>query len=412
MTIAFTNARVFDGVTRTLRDGLTIIVDGDRIREVSDDPRLPEASQIIDCAGKTITPGLIDGHVHVVANSVDLSAGKQHPSYVYTQARYIMEGMLNRGFTTVRDGGGADAGLVRAVEEDLILGPRLIISGLALSQTGGHGDMRSVYTQPGEPSNHKIGSMIARVCDGVSQVREAARDELRKGAHFVKVMASGGAASVTDPIDNLQFSGEELRAIVEEAEAWNTYVMAHAYTPRAIHAVVAAGGRTIEHGNLIDAGAAAAMRDAGTWLCPTLVASDILTQFADKYGFSAVSMRKIAYVRDRGLEGLRIAREAGVNVGFGTDLLGIELHDYQCNEFTLRAQVEEPVDTLISATSLNAEMMMMKGQIGVIAQDALADILVVDGDPTCDAAVFTQQGNNIDVIMKNGRFYRNRLAAV
>ncbi|WIE41894.1 amidohydrolase family protein (plasmid) [Agrobacterium tumefaciens] len=390
-------------------DGLSVLeVDG-TIREVSSSPSLPEGTITVDCQGKTLTPGLIDAHVHVIANSVDLSAAKFFPSFVFTQARYIMEGMLQRGFTTVRDGGGADAGLVQAVEQELIAGPRLVISGLALSQTGGHGDMRSVLLAPGETTANKVGSSIARIADGISQVREAARDELRKGAHFIKIMASGGAASVTDPIENLQYSGEELEAIVEEARAWNTYVMAHAYTPRAIAAVVKAGGRTIEHGNLIDELTANLMREAGAYLVPTLVASDILTQFAEKYGFSSNSMRKIAQVRDQGLKGLSIARKSGVKIGFGTDLLGIELHDYQGEEFTLRAKVEDPVDTLISATSVNAEMMMMEGRIGVIRRNAVADILVVEGDPTVDATVFTHRGENIDLIMKGGKILKNRL---
>ncbi|TNC06701.1 amidohydrolase family protein [Methylobacterium terricola] len=410
MTIVFRNARVFDGIGRDLRDGLSVVVRDGLIVEVSESPAVPADAHGVDCRGRTLLPGLIDAHVHIIATSVDLSAGKQWPSYVHAQARHIMEGMLERGFTTVRDGGGADAGFVRAVEEGYIRGPRLNISGLALSQTGGHGDMRSTLKRPQEVSNDRIGSAIARIADGVSEVREATRDELRKGAHFIKIMASGGAASVTDPIENTQYSDEELRAIVQEAEAWNTYVMAHAYTPRSIRAVVSAGGRTIEHGNLIDAESARFMHEQGAYLVPTLVASDILTQFADKYGFSAQSMRKIAQVRDRGLEGLSVAREAGVKIGFGTDLLGLELHSYQCEEFTLRATVEDPVDTLISATSVNAEMMMMGDRIGVIAPGYCADILVVQGDPTADATVFTHQGRNIDVIMKEGAFVKNRLS--
>lgn len=409
MATLFTNARIFDGVNRTLVDGSGVLVVDGIIREVSAAPSAPEGTQVIDCAGKVLTPGLIDAHVHVIANSVDLSAGKFWPSFVFTQARYIMEGMLQRGFTTVRDGGGADAGLVQAVEEGYIAGPRLVISGLALSQTGGHGDMRPVLLAPGEKTVSRIGSAIARIADGISEVREAARDELRKGAHFIKVMASGGAASVTDPIENLQYSDEELRAIVEEARAWNTYVMAHAYTPRAIMAAIRAGVRTIEHGNLIDEPTAVHMSGEDVYLVPTLVASDILTQFADKYGFSANSMRKISQVRDQGLKGISIARRAGVKIGFGTDLLGIELHDYQGEEFTLRAKAEDTVDTLISATSVNAEMMMMEGRIGVIRPGALADILVVDGDPTIDPSVFTRRGENIDVIMKGGSFFKNRL---
>ncbi|MBY5508554.1 amidohydrolase family protein [Rhizobium leguminosarum] len=409
MATLFTNARIFDGFQKTLIDGLQVLeVDG-IIREVSPSPTAPEGTLIIDCGGRTLTPGLIDAHVHVIANSVDLSAGKFWPSFVFTQARYIMEGMLQRGFTTVRDGGGADTGLVQAVEQGFIAGPRLVISGLALSQTGGHGDMRSVLLGPGEKTNNKVGSSIARIADGISEVREAARDELRKGAHFIKVMASGGAASVTDPIENLQYSDEELRAIVEEARAWNTYVMAHAYTPRSIAAVVKAGGRTIEHGNLIDEPTADLMRREGAYLVPTLVASDILTQFADKYGFSTNSMRKISQVRDQGLTGLSIARKAGVRIGFGTDLLGIDLHEYQGEEFTLRAKVEDPADTLMSATSVNAQMMMMDGCIGVIRPNAYADILIVDGDPTTDASVFTKRGENIKLIMKHGKIFKNQL---
>lgn len=410
MTVIFRNARVFDGVSRTLRDGLSVVVRDGLIQEVSESPAPSTDAQVIDCGGRTLLPGLIDAHVHIIANSVDLSAGKYWPSFVHAQAHHIIEGMLARGFTTVRDGGGADAGFVRAINEGYIRGPRLVISGLALSQTGGHGDMRSTLKRPGEVSNDKIGSAIARIADGISEVREAARDELRKGAHFIKIMASGGAASVTDPIENLQYSDEELRAIVQEAKAWNTYVMAHAYTPRAITAVVLAGGRTIEHGNLIDKESAELMREHGAYLVPTLVASDILTQFADKYGFSAESMRKISQVRDRGLESLAISRAAGVKIGFGTDLLGIELHDYQGEEFTLRGKVEDTVDTLISATSVNAEMMMMEGKIGVIAKGAYADLLVVDGDPTSDATVFTHRGENIDVIMKGGQFFKHRLS--
>jgi imidazolonepropionase-like amidohydrolase len=409
MITIFRNARIFDGRSRELQDGLSVVVRDGLIEEVSAAPVQPPDAQIRDCAGKTLLPGLIDAHVHIIANRVDLSAGKQWPSFVHAQSRIILEGMLARGFTTVRDAGGADAGFARAIDEGYFRGPRLIIAGAALSQTGGHGDMRSTLKGPGEISNDKIGSVIARIADGVSEVRAAARDELRKGAHVIKVMASGGAASVTDPIESLQYSGEELRAIVQEAEAWNTYVMAHAYTPHAIQAVVRAGARTIEHGNLIDAETAELMREHGVYLVPTLVASNILTKFADKYGFSPQSMRKIAQVRDRGLESLSISRAAGVKVGFGTDLLGFELHPYQGEEFTLRAQVEDTVDTLISATSINAEMMMMAGKMGVLAAGAYADLLVVDGDPTVDPTVFTRRGDNIDVIMKGGEFFKDRL---
>ncbi|MCR4265564.1 amidohydrolase family protein [Nitratireductor sp. ZSWI3] len=408
MTYIFRNARIFDGKTESYLQGLSVVVEENRISDMGEAPVAPAEAVVIDCGGRVLMPGLIDAHVHIVANSVDLSYGKDHASYVSVHAYRIAKGWLDRGFTTVRDAGGADRGHVRAIEEGVVPGPRMVISGMALSQTGGHGDMRPRTLAPGETAG-LIGSQIGRIADGVAQVREAARDELRKGAHLIKVMASGGAASVSDPIEVTQYSIAELRAIVEEAEAFNTYVMAHAYNPRSIKAAVAAGVRTIEHGNLIDRETAELMRDKGAWLVPTLVASSILTQFADRYGFTAESMRKISQVCELGLQSVRIARQAGTPIGFGTDLLGSELHDHQCDEFTLRAQVERPVDTLISATSANAEMMMMGGRIGVIAPGALADILVVDGDPLADPATFTQQGRNIPLIMKDGKLYRDRL---
>ncbi|MCO5064297.1 MAG: amidohydrolase family protein [Rhizobiaceae bacterium] len=409
MTTIFRNIRLFDGLRREAKDGMTVVVVDDLIDSIVPEIELNVAGETIDCGGRLLMPGLIDAHVHIVATSVNLAAGWEWPSLTHTKARYIMEGMLQRGFTTVRDAGGADGGFVQAVEQGYIDGPRLVICGAALSQTGGHGDIRSRISGPSTLPSDRVGSMISRIADGVPEVRHASRDELRKGAHYLKIMASGGAASVSDPIENTQFSSEEIAAIVEEAVAWNTYVAAHAYDPRAISAAVNAGVRTIEHGNLIDMATATLMQERGAFLVPTLVASDVLSREASRYGFTEVSMRKISQVRDKGLESLKIAREAGVKIGFGTDLLDIALHQHQAAEFVLRAKVESPIDTLLSATGVNAEMMMMSGRIGAIKPGAFADLLVVDGDPLSDATVLAQHGETLSLIMKSGRIHKNRL---
>ncbi len=407
----FKRAHLFDGFSRDIRPNMGVVVEDDVIREVFEGEPRVRADITIDCQGKTLMPGLIDAHVHILATDVDLaSLDKMQKSLLYAQSRHILEGMLSRGFTTIRDAGGADAGFAAAVEQGFIDGPRMFVAGAALSQTGGHADMRARANYGCACCSLAGGSILGRIADGVPDVRHAARDELRMGANHIKVMASGGAASPTDPIENTQYSLDELRAIVEEAQAWNTYVMGHAYTPRAIIRAIECGVRSIEHGNLIDDSAATRMKELDAYLVPTLVSSDTLVRFGVELGSPPESMRKIRQVRDKGIASLDIARRCGTKIGFGTDILGLKLHNYQGEEFLLRSRVEDPVDTLISATSINAEMMMQKGKIGEIAAHARADILVVNGEPLRDPATFNQHGTNIDVIMKDGRFFKNTLS--
>ena len=266
----------------------------------------------------------------------------------------MLEAMLRRGFTTVRDAGGADWGLAEAVRRGLVQGPRIFFSGRTLSQTGGHGDFQPRTDAPGLCACQIHSNGFSHVADGVPAVRKAAREELRRGATQVKIMASGGVASPSDPIWNLQYSTEELRAIVEEAEGWRTYAMAHAYTPEAITRAVEAGVRSIEHGNLIDRATADRMARKGAYLVPTLVTYYALDEFGRKLGFPEASQRKVRDVLDAGLASLEICREAGVPVGFGTDLLG-ETHEQQSREFSIRAQVLSPAEVIRSATLVNAE---------------------------------------------------------
>jgi imidazolonepropionase-like amidohydrolase len=385
-----------------LRPGSAVRVEGDRIVEVGRDDLDAGGADEIDCGGRTLMPGLIDAHVHVAITSMNLAAMASKPvSLIALEARGVLEGMLRRGFTTVRDAGGADAGIAEAVERGLVRGPRIFFSGRVLSQTGGHGDVRGVGEEPLLSACEVHSNGFAHVADGVPAVRKAAREELRRGATQVKIMASGGVASPRDPIWNLQYSAEEMRAIVEEAEGWRTYAMAHAYTPEAIGRAVEAGVRSIEHGNLIDRATARRMAERGAFLVPTLVTYFAIEELGRKLGFPEASQRKVQDVLGAGLSSLEIAREAGVELGFGTDLLG-ETHALQSREFAIRARALPPLEILRSATRVNARLLRREGELGVVAPGARADLILLDGNPLEDLAVLGGQGERIPLVMKGG----------
>lgn len=407
--ILLRNATVLDCDEGRLLPGMSVLVEGDRIMEVSGGEVRATDAQVIDIAGRTVMPGLIDAHVHAVITTMNLAAMTNRPaSLVAIEAMRILERMLRRGFTTVRDAGGADYGLAQAVEKGLIDGPRIFYAGRTLSQTGGHGDFTPKTDGPMLCACHIRSSGFSHVADGVSAVRRAAREELRRGAHHVKIMASGGVASPSDPIWNLQYSREEMSAIVEEARSWRTYAMAHAYTPEAISRAISAGVRTIEHGNLIDAETAAQMHAAGAYLVPTLVTYYAIDEMGRALGFPEKSLAKVKDVLDAGLASLEIAKAAGVPIGFGTDLLG-ETHEEQSRELLIRSEVLSAAEILRSATIVNAEILRQSGELGVVAPGARADLLVVDGDPLADLACLTDQGAHIPLVMKDGRIIENRL---
>ncbi len=407
--LLLTNANVLDPDRGVILEGHHVRIENERIREVSDRPIAAGAAETVDLGGRTLMPGLIDAHVHVALTTMDLAGMTRKPAMlVAIEAAAIMKRMLHRGFTTVRDAAGAVRGLAMAVERGLIEGPRLFYAGRALSQTGGHGDFRPLDDQPTVCPCAVFTSGISHVADGVASVRAAAREELRQGSSQVKIMASGGVASPSDPVWNVQYSAEEMRAIVEEAQGWRTYAMAHAYTPEAITRAVEAGVRTIEHGNLIDEPTARLMAARGAFLVPTLVTYFKIDELGRQLGMPAVSMRKVADVLDAGLASLERCRDAGVAMGFGTDLLG-ETHDAQSEEFTIRARVLPPADVIRSATTVNAEILGRTGELGVVAEGAVADLLVVDGDPLRDISVLTGQGEHLPGIVQNGRWVVRRL---
>lgn len=409
----FTNGRLLDPVVPELLDGMQVLVQDGVIREVSEHAIDAPGATVVDLRGKTLMPGLIDLHVHVMASQLNLSGLVHQPNvFVTLRAIPILRGMLRRGFTTVRDAGGAGLPLKHAVESGLTQGPRLFVSGRAMSQTGGHGDMNP---QSDFNGNHlhcacvRAGS-ISRVVDGVDALRRAVREEFQMGADQIKIMASGGVASPTDPIGAFGYSEDEIRAVTEEARNRGSYVMAHAYTPAAIERAVRCGVRSIEHANLCDASAAAVMAAHQAIAVPTLVTYEALATEGARYGLPPESVAKIAEVKDAGLYALEILRSAGVKIGFGTDLLG-ESHRLQSEEFRIRAQVLSIPEIIASATTTAAEVLGQQGKLGRLQAGAIADLLIVDGNPFTDLACLAGQGERIAIVMKAGRVEFGDLAA-
>jgi imidazolonepropionase-like amidohydrolase len=406
------NARLLDTEAGELRPGASLRVEGERIVEVGEDGRELRGGadvDVIDAGGRVLMPGLIDAHVHAALTTVDLAAMvRRSPSWVAIETKFILEGMLRRGFTTVRDAGGLDTGISSALERGLIKGPRVFRSGRVISQTGGHGDLEPASHHPQLCACAIRTTAFSHIADGADAVRRAVREELKAGAHHIKIMAGGGVATPYDPIDMVQYTADEMRAAAEEAQARRTYVSAHAYIPESINRAGTAGVRTIEHGNLIDEAAARVMAERGAYLVPTLVTYDQIAELGKSLKFPEESLRKLGDVLDRGLEAVDIALRAGVKVGFGTDLLG-ETHPAQSKEFLLRAKAQSNADVLRAATIINAEIVQQAGKLGVLAPGAFADLLLVDGNPLDDLAVLTGQGERLALIMRSGTVYKSAL---
>jgi imidazolonepropionase-like amidohydrolase len=408
--LLFQNCRLLDPEAGELRDGTSVLVEGERIREVADRPIRSQHAQVVDVGGRTLMPGLIDAHIHVYLSEVNIGRLAEMPmSLMAARSGPLMRAMLDRGFTTVRDTGGADWGIREAVETGQMVGPRLFIAGQAISQTGGHGDFR-LRTESEHACQCCSGvHQISRIVDGVPQMLHAVRDELRKGADHIKIMVSGGVASPRDPLEATQFTREEISAAVGEATAWGTYVASHAYGADAIRRAVECGVRTIEHGNFVDAATAKLMRERGAFIVPTLVAYDAMKRRGREYGLPPVSLEKNERVLAAGLRSLEICRDAGVPIGFGSDLLG-QLQDDQSREFLIRGEAMTPLEVIRSATVVNARLLRRESELGTIRPGAFADLLVIDGNPLGDLGLFQKQGAHIPVIVKGGRFHKNELS--
>ena len=405
---AYTNARLPDLDAGQLTAPTTVVTEGDRI--VSVGTPAPAGAETVDLGGKTLMPGLIDAHFHVVAHSLDLWDNAIAPdSLAAFRAASVMTDLLDKGFTTVRDLGGADIGLVRAVEDGYIDGPNLVICGKGLSMTGGHTDLRARTDIRPDALGWRLGNMGVLV-DGVDNVRLACRKMLKEGATFIKVMANGGVASPNDPIDALQYSDAEILAMVEEARNANSYVSAHVYHDAAIRRCVELGVHSLEHCNLITAETAKLAADKGCIAVPTLVAYEGLKLEGRELGLAEASIAKIDVVRDAGLESLAIMRDAGLPMAFGTDLLG-QLRKFGGMEFELLAKVLTPAEIIDSATRIGARLCKLDGEVGVIAPGARADMIVIDGDPFADVTILGKPDAHLTAVIKSGRVARGSLAA-
>jgi imidazolonepropionase-like amidohydrolase len=327
-------------------------------------------------------------------------------------AAFMLRRMLDRGFTTVRDVGGGDHGLAQAIAHGYFPSPRLLYCGRFVSMTGGHGDFRPPHFHSSGESLIACGcsasTHVSAVVDGVPGVLQAVRENLRRGAHFIKLMGSGGVASTGDSLHGSQFSDEEIRAIVGEVERHGTYCTAHVHPDRALRRAIELGVHGIEHGTLIERDTAALAAERGVSITPTLAIIAALAERGESVGLPRESLAKLALIKDEAVTRLGFMKEAGVRIGFGTDLLG-SLENLQMTEFALRAPVFSPFEIAAQATSINAEVVGMKSQIGIIAPGAFADILVLDGNPLEDLGVWTEDGARVELIMTAGRLYRNRL---
>lgn len=349
---------------------------------------------------------MIDCHVHVYAHSVRGFALPEPPvTYRAQYASNFLRHILSCGFTSVRDVGGGDHGMAMALRDRLLDGPRFFYGGLCLTQTGGHGDLRPTSQATDYCGCGAERNAFAIHADGVDECIKATREELRKGARHIKIMASGGVLSPNDPLERCQYSEAEIRAIVEECERHGAYACAHCHAAQAIRRCVEFGVRTIEHGTLIDEETARFVAQNGAYVVPTMSVLSALMEDGVQMGMPEVSRQKLLKVHGHALRGLEIMRAAGVKMGFGTDLLG-EQHTRRGREFRIRSEVLTPLDILRSATSVNAEILQMEGKLGAVKPGALADLLVVDGNPLQDIDVLAADGRQLTHIMIDGRFVK------
>jgi imidazolonepropionase-like amidohydrolase len=400
---------LLDPTRDRLVGGHEVLVEDGLIREVSDKPiRAPDAA-VLSCGKRTLMPGLIDCHVHVYLSEVNIRALEAIPlTLAAARAAGLMRAMLDRGFTTVRDTGGCDWGTKMAVDTGLLPGPRLFISGRAIGPTGGHSDSRR-RTDRGAPCSCCNAMVFAmEVVDGIDAVRTAVREQMRQGADQIKIMCSGGVASPYDPLDSLQFSPGEIAAAVEEAHSFGRYVLAHAYTPEAITRAVKNGVRTIEHGNLIDDKSASLLAGRNGFMVANLVTYFVMKERAAQFGMTGEMLAKNDIVIEGALRSLEICKRAGVEVGFGSDLLG-PLQVEQSREFQFRAEVLSPVEIIRQATTVGAKILRQEGKLGVIAPGAHADILLIDGNPLEDLGCLQDQGRHLAAIIQGGRFHKRAI---
>jgi imidazolonepropionase-like amidohydrolase len=404
----FTNANlVLDGFAE-LQKSFDVLVQGNRILSVSQMPIDHEDATVIDIRGRTLMPGLIDAHAHITGLSLSPKNISYPAAEIAIAAANYLRCSLMDGFTSIREAGGADHGVARLLAEGKIIGPRLFYSGRALTQTGGGADFRApdeVVDPCGQAGPFTVMSVIV---DGIGEVRKAAREELRRGAAQIKVFVSGGVVFPSEAHPTIyEYSLEELRAIVEEAQGRGTYVMAHVYTDEGVRRCLLAGVRSIEHANFVSEETVAMMARQGAYLDPTFISLVQRIESAAETGLPQTIVDNLRATVAMGQQVYRWAKRYQIPIAFGTDLWGPQAQRSQLREFEMRIDFDDLPNIIRSATRINAELLMQSGNLGTISPGAYADLLVVEGDPLSDVKVLTEPQRNLKLIMKDGVIYKN-----
>ena len=417
--VLITNARIFDGMGDALSAPMSVLVENNKISKIADSIDATEGTTVIDASSRVMTPGFIDMHYHLSLASVKVvdMAGSAAPDldFIGIQAGLEAERLLMRGFTSIRDVGGASWGAKLAADRGDIAGPRVWPSLRAISQFGGHGDANPRYMEPrefGGPENNLERLGYSRIVNGRDDVIVAARENLKRGASQIKMHLAGGVGTEFDPIDGRQFLPEEIRAAVEVAEGFGTYVVAHVYTPDGIKQAIECGVKSIEHGNLITEEIAKMMAEKEVWLSPQVV---VYKTFSPDLGPVRLAKGKMV---ESGLDTMfKLARKHKLKIVFGTDVVvNPAAAAAQNNEFVERLEWFSPAEILTQATANSGELLQLSGdrspypgKIGVIKEGAYADLLLIDGNPLKDISILTKPAESLALIMKDGKIYKNTL---
>lgn len=410
-TTLFTNARLVLDDADDLTEPRYVTVVGNRIGYVGADRPEVDADRVVDVGRRTLMPGLIDAHAHVTGLSLSPRNSEATADEREAAAAEYLRAALLDGFTTVREAGGADHRIARRLEHGDLVGPRLFYSGRALTQTGGGADFRTM-DETSDPCGHVTPhSVMSVIVDGVDQVRRAAREELRLGATQLKLFASGGVVfPAKSHATRYEFSVAEIEAAVEEAASRDTYVMVHAYTDESVRRCLQAGVRSIEHANFVSEDTVALMGEYGAYFDPTFISLIQRVESASETGLSDTVVRNVSHAIDQGRQVYGWARKHGVPIALGTDLWGPDARRSQLRELQVRSELDEARNIVRSATTVNADLLMMSGRLGTIREGAFADLLVVDGDPLRDVGVLCRPGDNPRLIMQDGEIRLDRLS--
>jgi len=417
-SILFTNVRLFDGTSSMLRPGVRVLVEDNRIKAVAaDNPPAPDGARVIDCGNRVLMPGLIDAHWHALFAALPLTTAlTAEIGYVFLVASAEAERTLMRGFTTVRDLGGPAVALRQAIDQGVVVGPRIYPSGAMLTTTGGHADLRPLSDLPrslGGPVTALERTGAAMIADSPDELRLRTREQLMLGASQIKVVGGGGVSTPRSPLDMTTFSSQALRVAVETAGDWNTYVAVHAYAPQTVQRAVAAGAQCIEHAHLMDDATARLMAEKGTWLSTQPFVSD-----ADAVPLTGASRLKLLEVIAGTDKVYTLAKTHGLKTAFGSDLLfSPTLTTRQGTMLTHLARWYSNAEILTMATATNGELLALSGprnpypgRLGVVEEGALADLLLVDGNPLEDIALVADPQKNFVIIMKDGKIYKDALS--